>query len=214
MNFFSPDSKFMQMMTSFGEMILLNLCWIVASLPLVTLGAANVAMYTVMGRRLRGEGSGTIVPFFKAWWSNLGMGTLQWVIQVLVSGSLALTLVLPLPVFLKVLAGVLLVLVTLLLSVIYPQVARYRNRWFAYLRNAVILLITKFRWVMLNFGLFMIPVVLFLLAPMDFLSFGYIWILCGFSALFFVSAEIMQKVLQPLEDLSASGTGSVHKTYL
>lgn len=203
MKFFSPDSKFAQVMTSFGEMMLLNVCWILASLPLVTLGAANTAMYTVMGRRLREEDSGTIVPFFKAWWSNLKMSTLFWVAQVLVSFSLALTLFLPLPGFLKVIAVILLILVTLLFSTVYPQIARFRNRWFSYLRDTVILLILMPGWVLLNLALFLLPVGLFLAAPMEFLQFGFIWILFGFSGLFFLSAEIMQKILQPLEDISS-----------
>ena len=202
MNFFSPDSKFTQLMTSFGEMMLLNLCWILTSLPLVTLGAANVAMYTVMGRRVREEGSGTVLPFLKAWWSNLKMGTLFWLAQAAVSFSLSLTLVLNLPAALKLLAAVLLVLVTLLLSVIYPQIARYRNRPFHYLRNALILLLVKPGWVLLNLLLFLTPVALFLLFPAEFLQFGVIWIFCGFSALFLISAEIMQKIFQPLEDMS------------
>ncbi len=203
MKFFSPDSKFAQIMTSFGEMMLLNVCWIIACLPVVTVGAANAAMYTVMGRRLREEGSGTIVPFFKAWWHNLGMGLFFWLVQLFVTISLGMIFFLPLPVFLKVAAGILLALVTLLLSIIYPQIARFRNRRFAYLRNAVILLVTKFGWVLLNLLLFLAPAGFFLLSPMDFLQFGFIWILFGFSGLFFLSAEIMQKVLQPLEDLSA-----------
>ena len=179
MQFFSPDSKFTQIMTSFGEMILLNLCWIIASLPLITIGAANTAMYTVMGRRLLEEGSGTIVPFFKAWWKNLKMGSLFWIAQVLVSYSLSLTMFLPLPGFLKVLAAILLLLVTLLFSMIYPQIARFRNRWFAYLRNTVILLIIRLGWVVLNLVLFLTPVGLFLLAPVEFLQLGFIWILFG-----------------------------------
>lgn len=202
MKFFDPDSKFAQVMTSFGEMMLLNLCWIVGSLPLITMGAANTAMYTVMGRRLREEGSGTIVPFFKAWWGNLKMSTLFWVAQVFISVSLGLILFLPLPVLLKVLAAVLLLLVTLVFSTIYPQLARFRNRWFACLRNAVILLVLRLGWVLLNLLLFLTPVIIFLLAPMDFLRFGFIWLLCGFSALFFISAELMQKILKPLEELT------------
>ena len=203
MKFFSPDSKFAQIMTSFGEMMLLNVCWIIASLPLITIGAANTAMYTVMGRRLRGEGSGSIVQFFKAWWKNLKMGIAFWVVQVLVSCSLGLTFFLPLPGFLKVIAAVLLVLVTLSFTIIYPQVARFRNRWFSYLRNALILLIFKPVWVLLNLILLLSPVGLFLLAPVEFLRFGFVWFLFGFSLLFFLSAKIVQKVLAPLEDLSA-----------
>lgn len=202
MKFFSPDSKFAQVMTSFGEMMLLNFCWIIASLPLVTIGAANAAIYTVLGRRLRGEGSGTFLPFFKAWLSNLKMGTLFWIPQIFVTVSLSMILFLPLPVFLKVIAVILLILVTLVFSVIYPQIARFRNRWFAYLRNALILLVLKLKKVLQNLLVFLVPVILFLLAPVDFLRFGFIWFLFGFSGLFYLSAEIMQEILLPLEELS------------
>ena len=166
MKFFSPDSKFAQVMTSVGEMMILNICWIIGCLPLVTIGAANTAMYTLMGRRLRKEGSGTIVPFFKAWWSNLKMGSLFWVAQAMITTGLGMNFFLPLPTFFKVIAGIALVLVTLLFSLIYPQIARFRNRWFAYLRNSVILLVLRLGWVLLNLIVILSPVILFLLAPM------------------------------------------------
>lgn len=202
MHFFSPDSKFAQVMTAVGEMMLLNICWIIGSLPLVTMGAANTAMYTVMGRRLREEGGGTVVPFFRAWWSNLKMSTVFWLAQVFVTVSHGLIFLLPLPGFLKVLAGILLALVSLLFALIYPQIARFRNRWFAYLRNAVILLVLRLKWVVLNLLVFLAPIALFLLTPMEFLRFGFIWILFGFSGLFWLSARLMRKVLEPLEALS------------
>ena len=169
-------------MTSVGEMMLLNLCWILASLPLFTIGAATVAMYTVLGRRLRQEGSGTVAPFFKAYWRNLKVGSLFGVSQVLISASLIWILMLPLPKFLKGIAVVLLVLVTTVMGLIYPQIARFRNRWFPYLRNAIILTVLKFRWVMLHLLLILSPVLLFLVAPVDFLRFSILWVLFGFSA--------------------------------
>lgn len=201
MQFFSPNSKFAKVMTDLGEMMILNICWILASLPLLTVGAANVAIYTMMGRRLRDEGSGTIVPFFKAWWSNLKTGSLFWTAQVFVTISLSLIFFLPLPGFLKVIAAVLLALVTLLFSVIYPQIARFRNRWFAILKNAVILLVLRLKWVLLNALVLLVPVIFFLLAPMEFLQFGFIWILFGFSGLFYLSARLTQKILEPMEEL-------------
>ena len=206
MKFFSLDSKFTQVMTSVGEMMLLNLCWILASVPIVTIGAANAAMYTVMGRRLRQEGSGTIVPFFKAWWSNLKQGCLFWVVQLLMSGSLGMILFMTLPVFLKVIAGLLLFLVTVAFSLMYPQIARFRIRWFPCLRNAVILTVTKLRWVLLNLLTILSPVILFLLAPVEFMRLGFIWILFGFSAIFYLSAMVIRKVLQPLEELTAEAS--------
>lgn len=203
MRFFNPDSKFFQIMTSFGEMMILNLCWIIGSLPLITIGAANTAMYTVMGRRLRQEGSGTIAPFFRAWWSNLKNATLFWLAQVFVTVSMGMIFFMRFPLILKIVAGILLVLVNLVMGTIYPQIARFRNRPFAYLRNSIILMVLKFGRVLLNLLLFLSPVLLFLLIPVEFLQLGFIWILFGFSMLFFLSAEIMQKVLEPLEEIGA-----------
>ena len=202
MKFFSIDSKFYQIMMPIGEMMILNICFLLGCLPLVTIGAANTAMYTVMLRRLRGEGSGTIVPFFKAWWSNLKQGTLFWLVQAFMTVSLSLTFFLPLHVAFKVIAGIVLTLVALVFSIIYPQIARYRNRSFVYLRNAVILLVLRLKWVAQNFLVILSPVLLFLLVPVEFLRFGFVWILFGFSALFYLSAKVMQQVLQPLEELS------------
>lgn len=202
MKFFSIDSKLWQLMTAFGEIMLLNICWIVASLPLVTIGAANTAMYTMMGRRLRDEGSGTIVPFFQAWWKNLKMSTLFWVCQVFISANLGLILFLNLPLFLKILAAIFLVLVTMVFSLIYPQIARYRNGWFPYLRNAIILVVLKLGKVLLNLLVVLSPVIIFLLVPVEFIQYSFLWFLFGFSALFYVSAELMRKILAPLEELS------------
>ena len=201
MKFFSPDSKFAQVMTAVGEMMLLNACWILASLPLFTVGAANAAMYTVMGRRLRKESGDGAAGFFRAWYQNLKMGTLFWLAQVFVTVSLAMIFSLPMPPFLKVTAGVLLALVTSVFSLIYPQIARFRNTGFACLRNALILLITQFKWAGLNLLLILSPVLAFLLAPVDFLRLGFIWILFGFSGIFYLSARILARALQPLEDL-------------
>lgn len=201
MKFFSIDSKFYKLMMPIGEMMILNFCWILGCLPLVTVGAANAAMYTVMGRRLREEGSGTIVPFFKAWWSNLKLGTLFWVAQAFITVSLGLFFFLPLHTVFRVVAGVLLALVTMVFSLIYPQLARFRNRWFPTLRNAIILLVLRLKWVLLNLLVIFSPVIAFLLVPVEFLRYGFVWIVIGFSALFYLSAKLMQKILEPLEDL-------------
>lgn len=202
MNFFNPNSKFFQVMTSFGEMMILNLCWIIGCLPLITIGASNAAMYTVMGRRLRDEGSGTVVPFFRAWWSNLKIATLFWVAQVFVTVSLGMILFMRLPLALKIVAGILLLLTSMTMSTIYPQIARFRNRPFAYLRNAIILDVLKLGRVLLNLLVCLSPVLLFLLVPYEFLQFGFIWIFFGFSFVFYLSAKVMQNILSPLEEVA------------
>ena len=48
--FFSLDSKFMQVMSRVADLIILNVIYLVTCLPVVTIGAAGTAMYTVCFR--------------------------------------------------------------------------------------------------------------------------------------------------------------------
>ena len=202
MKFFSIDSPFYKVMMSVGEMMILNVCWIIGCLPLVTVGAANAAMYTVMRQRVLDEGCGTAAPFFRAWWSNLKQGSLFWLVQAFMTVSLGMIFFMPLPLFLKIVTGILLTLVTAVFSLIYPQLARYRNRWFPYVRNGVILLVLRLKWALLNLLVVLLPLILFLLAPVDFLQLGFLWLLIGISCIFRLSAKVMLKVLEPLEELA------------
>lgn len=50
-----------------GDLLVINLLWIVCSLPVVTIGMASSAAYAVLLRRvMHGE-----IPVFKNWWSAL-----------------------------------------------------------------------------------------------------------------------------------------------
>lgn len=201
MRLLNPDSPLMELLTSLGEMMLLNLCFLIGCLPIVTIGASATAMYTMMGRRLRQEGStGIIAPFFRAWWKNLLPAVPLWLAQVVVSCLLVSTFFLPLPGFVTIVAGVLLVIVTLVFSLIYPQVARFSNRCFGYLKNGVILSVYTLGWSLLNLGLFLAPVGLFLLFPVEFIQYSFLWLFLGFSGLYYLSARLMKRILAPLEE--------------
>ena len=55
MKLFSPDSKFMRAMSRLGDLLLLNLVFLLCCLPLVTVGAAQTALYTVCFRLIRDQ---------------------------------------------------------------------------------------------------------------------------------------------------------------
>ncbi len=46
--FFSLDSKFMQVMSRVADLIILNVIYLVTCLPVITIGAASTALYTVL----------------------------------------------------------------------------------------------------------------------------------------------------------------------
>ena len=64
--FFSLDSKFMQAMSRVADLIILNVIYLVTCLPVVTIGAAGTALYTVCFR-LGTDREGSLVKgYFRA----------------------------------------------------------------------------------------------------------------------------------------------------
>lgn len=208
MKLFNPDSPVAQRLSALADMMLLNLCWLAASLPLVTIGASCTAMYAVLGRRMRGEG-GTVIPaFFHALRENWKTATRFWLTQAVATGALAIILLTAIRRFelWGIAAGLLiwtstalLIVLTVVCSLIYPQIARFENSWQGYVRNALILAAVKAGWSAANLCLFALPVWLLVSMPGLFLRTGFIWPLVGMSALFWCSARLMRHVLAPLE---------------
>lgn len=61
-------------------MVLLSLCWLVCSIPIVTLGASTAALYAVCFKMLRNEEGHVCGQFFSYFKSNFRQATLAWLI--------------------------------------------------------------------------------------------------------------------------------------
>ena len=80
---FSPDSKFMQAMARIADLVILNLLFLVSCIPLVTIGAASAALYTVCFRIGTDREQGVCRSYFRAFRENFRQGTILWLILVL-----------------------------------------------------------------------------------------------------------------------------------
>ncbi len=67
---FQPDNLFSEVMTKIFDILLLNLLWLLCSLPAVTFGASTTALYAVMMKLVRGEENGIVKSFFKSFRQN------------------------------------------------------------------------------------------------------------------------------------------------
>lgn len=205
MGLFSRDSKFVCWMEAVADLILLNLCWLAACIPVVSAGAATAAVYAVLGRRLRGEGSGTVAPFWRAFRANLKTGTLCWLLELAAAGVLGASIWItawsagPLMALARWASVAGLLLLTAAGSLVYPQIARYRNSFWQYWKNAALLAAAHLGWVLLDLVLLLLPLLLFLFVPEFFFRVGILWFLIGFSGLFFLSALIMRRIFAPFE---------------
>lgn len=75
---FDAESPLMNGLGKIFDCMLLSLCWISASLPIVTMGAACGALYRTVYRCLRKDDGGPLKMFWTTWKANLKPGILTW----------------------------------------------------------------------------------------------------------------------------------------
>ncbi|MBD5384583.1 MAG: YesL family protein [Ruminococcaceae bacterium] len=80
MRLFRADGPVYEFISKFTDMVLLSLCWIVCSIPIVTVGASTAALYAVCFKMLKNEEGHVCRQYFSYFKSNFRQGTLSWLI--------------------------------------------------------------------------------------------------------------------------------------
>lgn len=208
MNILSPDSKFMQILSTTADMMFLNIIYALCCLPVVTVGAAQAGLYT--GLRVLydpEDDSSCFKAFFRGFKAGFGRITVLWVILAATMAVLFWSLVLTLffhysglnaPVWMAV-AGLCVCIV--LHSVIIPFHARFcctvgqlfRNGFLFILRYPIrSLLATVAIW---------LPVVLVLFDMENFLRLTVVWSVIYYSFSFYIVLKLFKKPYERLEEL-------------
>lgn len=86
---FSLDNPVMRFLDKMADMIILNLLFIVCSIPLITVGASATAICYVTLKMRDGEDESVFKDFFKAFRQNFVQATLIWIILAALAGFLA-----------------------------------------------------------------------------------------------------------------------------
>lgn len=77
---FNYDNPVWRFIGKLGDLILLNILWIVCSIPVFTIGASTTAVYYVTLKLVRDEDDSTIRSFFRSFKSNFKQATAIWLI--------------------------------------------------------------------------------------------------------------------------------------
>ncbi len=80
--FFNYDNPIWRFIGKFCDIMILNVLWLICSIPLVTMGAATTAVYYVTLKLVRDEEGPTIRSFFKSFKENLKQATALWLIML------------------------------------------------------------------------------------------------------------------------------------
>ena len=85
--FFNYDYPVWRFIGKLGDLVLLNLLWLVCCIPVFTAGAATTAVYYVTLKLVRDEDDSTIKSFFRSFIQNFKQATAIWLL-ILLAGSL------------------------------------------------------------------------------------------------------------------------------
>lgn len=203
MNFFNLDSPFMRFLTKMADLIILNILYMICCIPIVTIGAASTALYTVSMKAVKNEESYIVRSFFKAFKDNFKIATLSWLIAFVLGVILALDFrILPaLPTTIAQILRMFLIAISLFYAIfiiyLFPYIARFENTLMGTLKNALILGIACLPYTFLLFLIHgaAIAATLFI----DFRIIGFLWLVIGFSGIAYASSFLLRKAFAKFE---------------
>ena len=200
--FFSPDSKFMQAMARVSDLVILNLLFLLSCVPLITIGAASAALYTVCFRIGTDREQGVCRSYFRAFRENFWQGTILWLIAVVFFGAGIVNVFLfysmegPLH-YLFLLMTVLMVLGVLMHSYAFPLISQFSNKTLPTLKNAFCLSLGYLPRSLVIAVVNVFPLALALVDLYLFLQVGFVWAFLYFSAAAYINALLLKKVFAP-----------------
>lgn len=151
MNIFSMDSMLGRFLYWIADIFILNILWIIFSLPIFTIGASTTALYYSMMQRQRRDEGYIHKNFIKALKENFKQSTILWLIMILV--ALVLFADLRIGLFFNInqnlLIGKIFIVVSVILMIpylfvllyIFPIQAKFENTIKDNLKNAILMAI-------------------------------------------------------------------------
>ena len=197
-NWFRQSSVILRALSLLADVALLNLLWLLCSIPILTMGASTTALYACLFARQRGESCGARA-FFCAFRAHFRRATALWAIAlfsgIVLYADARFTLNASFPlhqVLLALYAALALVLLISLPFLFVAPALEAKTVLFA-LRSSLLLGIGVLPRTVAVLLLWSVPVIWLVLSPYSFLHLAWIWVGVGFGGIAFLSAELMKK---------------------
>ncbi|KAB8133649.1 YesL family protein [Gracilibacillus oryzae] len=188
------------------ELTLLNLLFIVCSIPIITMGTSITALYSVTLKMVRKEDSGIYREFLQAFKQNFRQSTAIWSLLLVAgivlfmnytllgfyNGNFSLLIILSLFFFsfFYLLIG----------TMIFPYIARFKNTTKDAFKNVIKMAIANPYPIFLVLIFVIGPVILMFSSPFFFVLMLYINLFLGFSFVAYLNSFIIRNLYEKYED--------------
>lgn len=199
-DFFRQENAINIILTKLADLLLLNLLWIVACIPIITIGASTTALYTMTMKMVKDEETGIIKGFFTAFKENFKQSVPITLLMFVVAAVIFIDLhVLGSSTqgFASVMYGGCIVLAVLAISVLiytFPVLAKFDNTVKNTISNAAKMAVTHLGTTVIVVLINCVPIGCFLVFPNIFARVWVIWLVIGFSLAAFLNSIFLLKV--------------------
>ena len=202
---FQPDSLLIRFLTKTCDLLFLNIMFVLSCVTIVFSGAAVTSVYAVTLKMIRGQDYAPIKGFLRALRENF-LPSFSTTILLFVDVTLlavlrgalyAETLLMSPTLF--VLLAIITILLTALLSWLFPLLARFENTFSRHLNNAVRLSLVNLPVTFLLTTVNLLPLLLCLLIPPSLGVVFAFWLLFGFAAGAWVNSFYLNRIFEALQ---------------
>lgn len=203
--FKNPDTPLAVFLRTIGDLIGLNLLFLLCCIPVITIGPALSAMYAVLFHQNRGETVPVIRTFFKNFRDNFLQALVFELIMVFLGViawadiTFALTFEGNLRTVFIVVGAIVGSLAMIIWTLGIAQQSIYQNTIKNYLINSFKLAVCAPIQLVLTWVVWLAPVALIIFAPQVAINIGAFYIMMGASLPAFITSKILQTVFNKCE---------------
>ena len=204
-DFLNYDGYLMKVLTRVMYIVSLNLLFLLASIPVFTIGASGTAMYTVLFHYLKNDEPDIIRDFFRAFRENFKKATFVWMVMLVALASLVMNFYylyrsqISLAEMIRILLNFVLILWMVMWVYLFPIIAYFDNSIKGYVIFAVGLSLAKLPCTVILILIQTIPILAVLFFAQYVPLAVILLVCCGVSLPAYYSAQLLLKLFRNYE---------------
>lgn len=201
-NIFGENGWLYRIITRMVDLVLLNVVFLITCIPIITIGTAITALYTVTMKMCKKEESYIIRSYFRYFRENFKKATIVWGILFVILGIIlgdfwALGILqIQISDMLRIVIMAMFLLWMILASYVFPLMGKFENSVKNTMKNAWIIAMTRAPYTVLVVCVNLIPIVLAFYGGSLFLWGIRIYLFIGFSFAAFLNSFLFVKVFE------------------
>ncbi len=206
-NWFNSDSPIMRFLTKVMDLMLINLCFLVSCIPVITIGASLAAMFSVTLRLVRNEDGPIVAGYWDSWRSNLKQGIAAFAAAAVLAAMLYFDLLMirqmqgagSLQTVLYVILCIVTILIASCLLFLFPYIARFQDTLFTAVVNSGKLAALHPVYTLVTLAVLGGLLFLTFWSDLSMIWMVFFWLLLGAALCAYVQSGFLRNFFDPLE---------------